>query len=407
MKFERDSEMTKIAIYTFLVLAAAIVFYLFVQKIGVLFTWVSQLMNFLLPVLYGFSIAYLLNPMIHYFDDKLLPRLFKRIRRGTKRGISITLTYLITFVLISLFVALVIPQLVNSLVAIGTNVPSYMKYLQTLYMRFSNMLKELEYLDNDTVQQLVSAILQSFEAILGRLGDWLTGDFVNKIWNMASRLTTGVFDMILGIILSIYFLIDREKLVAQLNKICTAIFKERTVNYLKEIAADMDRVFSGFILGKILDSLAVGTLCFIGMSLLGLPYALLISVILAVTNVIPYFGPIIGAVPGFLLVFISSPTKGPMQSLIFLVFILVLMQFDGNILEPKILGDSTGLSSFWVIVSILLFNGFFGILGMFIGVPCFAVIYNLMKRTTAYILRKKGLSTHTRDYASERNPLLK
>ena len=407
MKFERDSEMTKIAIYTFFVLAAAILFYLFVQKIGFLFAWAEQMLGFLLPVVYGFSIAYLLNPMVHYFDDKVLPRVFKRLRRSTKRGISILLTYLITSVFISLFAALVVPQVVRSLVAIGGNIPSYMKYLQTLYLRFSDMLQDLEFLDDNTVQQLVSSVVQSFEAILGRLGDWLTGDFVSRLWNMASRLTTGIFDFILGIILSIYFLIDREKLVAQLNKVCTALFSDRTLGYLKEITADMDRVFSGFILGKILDSLAVGTLCFIGMSLLGLPYALLISVILGVTNVIPYFGPIIGAIPGILLVFISSPTKGPMQALIFLVFVLVLMQFDGNILEPKILGDSTGLSSFWVIVSILMFNGFFGILGMFIGVPCFAVFYNLAKRTAAYILRKKGKSVHTRDYASEQNPLLK
>lgn len=413
MKFEQDIKMTKVAIYTFLVLAAAIVFFLLLQQLGTMYTWIGKIIGLLMPVVYGFAIAYILNPAVRMFDDRMLPRLFKKrpLKASASRGLSILLTYLLALIIISLFLALVMPQLITSLIGIGANVPSYLKSLQTLYFRVTDSLAEYQILEDtqasETIEMVVGYALTAFESLLERLGEWLTQDLLNIVVNFATGLTSGILDGVLGVIISIYFLADREKLLAQSRKVSVAVFKDNTTQYLHEIALDSNRVFSGFIIGKLIDSLIIGILCFIGMSILRLPYAMLISVIVGVTNVIPYFGPFIGAIPGILLIFISSPDKGPGQALVFGIFILVLQQFDGNILGPKILGDTTGLSAFWVITSIMLFSGLFGVLGMFIGVPLFAVLYNLVKRIINHILRKRGESTNTSDYASEKNPLIK
>ncbi|MDL2232448.1 AI-2E family transporter [Ruminococcaceae bacterium OttesenSCG-928-L11] len=410
MKFEKDSKMTRVAIHAFLVLAAAILFHLLLQHMGTLFGWVGRVTSILLPVVYGFVIAFILNPMTHFFEDKLLPRLFRKgLKPRTARGLSILFTYLTTLILLALFFALVVPQIIYSLVGIGANVPSYLKSIQTTYYNIVKWMEELEFLEDSQSSAMVAVvfeyILGAFEGLLERLGEWLTRDFLDKVVNIATSFTSGVLDAILGIIISIYFLSDREKLFAQLRKISTALFRDSTTSLFHELAMDANKVFNGFIVGKIIDSLIIGVLCFIGMTVMRLPFAVLISVIVGVTNIIPYFGPFIGAIPGFVLVLISDPAKGPGQSLLFLIFILVLQQFDGNILGPKILGDTTGLSALWVIFSITLFSGLFGVLGMFIGVPLFAFIYNICRRIINHILKKRDLSTDTKDYDSQRNPM--
>lgn len=411
MKFEHDSKMIKVAVYSFLVLAAAIVFNMLLQHIGTMFGWVQMVLGFLKSVVIGFCIAFLLNPLLRTIEKKLMLRLFPKLKPTARRGLSILLTYLVALIFVSLFVALVVPQVIVSLKGIGANVPSYMKYLENLYLQISTNLSDMELFDSASATEMLATLFDSiknaFENLLGRVGDWLTGDFVGRVWDTATSITSGVVDIILGVIISIYFLNDKEKLFAQCKKLTTALLRPSTSNLISDILMDMNKVFNGFIIGKLIDSFIIGILCFIGMSILRLPYTVLISVIVGVTNIIPYFGPFIGAIPGFLLVFISDPAKGPMQSLLFLIFILVLQQFDGNILGPKILGDSTGLSAFWVIFAIMLFSGLLGIVGMFIGVPLFAVLYNLTRRLVAHILRKKGKSTDTRDYASEENPLIR
>jgi predicted PurR-regulated permease PerM len=210
-------------------------------------------------------------------------------------------------------------------------------------------------------------------------------------------------NIVLGLIISIYLLFDRERFFAQTKKLMAAILPRRANTLVTEIAQESHTIFQGFIVGKIIDSIIIGILCYIFMALLQFDFALLISVIVGVTNVVPYFGPFIGAIPGILILYIVEPK----QALWFLIFIFLLQQFDGNILGPKILGDSIGISAFWVVFSITLFSGIFGILGMFIGVPLFALLYSLVKRFTAFLLRRKGESTSTRDYDSTVNPLLK
>ncbi len=203
-----------------------------------------------------------------------------------------------------------------------------------------------------------------------------------------------VKNLLIGLIVAIYVVNSKETFISQAKKITYSILPEPNAAFVIDQFRLAHRMFGGFIIGKMIDSLIIGVICFVGMSILNIPYVMLVSVIIGVTNIIPFFGPFIGAIPSALLILLANPLK----SLYFLVFVLVLQQFDGNILGPKILGDSTGLSSFWVLFSILLFGGLWGFIGMVIGVPLFAVIYHLIRLTVNHFLRKKELSTVTEEY---------
>ena len=233
------------------------------------------------------------------------------------------------------------------------------------------------------------------------LQNWMRTDLLNKVNEVMTHLTVGLYTLvmelfhaIIGVIVSVYILFGKETFINQSKKATYAIFPTERANLLIHIAVKTNEIFGGFIIGKIIDSIIIGILCFIGTSLLNMPYAMLVSVIVGVTNVIPFFGPYIGAIPSAVLIALADPMKG----VYFLIFILLLQQFDGNILGPKILGNSTGLSAFWVIVSILLGGGLFGILGMLFGVPAFAVIYYIVKLLLDNQLEKKKLPTESECY---------
>ena len=198
----------------------------------------------------------------------------------------------------------------------------------------------------------------------------------------------------IGIIVSIYVMYGRETFSRQCKKIVYALFSPKRANLILHLGNKSNEIFGGFVIGKIIDSIIIGIICFVVLSIMKMPYTVLVSVIIGVTNVIPFFGPFIGAIPCSILILLNDPKMG----IYFIIFILVLQQFDGNILGPKILGDSTGLSSFWVLFSILLFGGLFGFVGMILAVPVTAVIFDLIAKLQYYHLRKKGLSPDTRDY---------
>ncbi|MDR2931515.1 MAG: AI-2E family transporter, partial [Oscillospiraceae bacterium] len=210
MKFKRDSKMTTRAIYAFIVIAAAIVFYLLLQQADNFFVWGGKILSFITPVIYGFVIAYLLNPLMRIFDNKVFPRLFKKMKPGTRRGLSILLTYLIALIVITLFLALILPQIIYSLIGIGSNVPSYLKSLQTLYYQITESMAGFQILEDSQSTQMIQMvfdyIMKAFESLLERLGDWLTRDFFNNVVAGATKFTSGVIDVILGTIISIYFL---------------------------------------------------------------------------------------------------------------------------------------------------------------------------------------------------------
>ncbi|WP_367933186.1 AI-2E family transporter, partial [Enterocloster citroniae] len=252
--------------------------------------------------------------------------------------------------------------------------------------------------DNPDVQQ---AVMPYYEQAVEEFQKWLTEKLVPNMSMIIGQLSTGLLNVVtvvknilIGVIVMVYFLNIKDTLAAQSKKIIYSVFKLKEANRIVSEVRFAHGVFGGFITGKLLDSLIIGIMCFFALKFLKMPYVLLISVIIGVTNVIPFFGPFIGAIPSAFLILLVSP----MKCLYFLIFILILQQFDGNILGPKILGDSTGLPSFWVLFSILLFGGLMGFVGMIIGVPTFAVIYRLTSMYVSNSLVKKDLSSRTEDY---------
>ena len=270
---------------------------------------------------------------------------------------------------------------------------------------------------NEKVQNLtewVDRLTKQNSAISGKLDtfiadgsvyleDWLRknvlqqSDFIANITTGVYNVVRAIFNVIIGFIVSVYVLMTKEKFIGQAKKIIYAIFRPRYGNVVMEVGRKADEVFGGFFIGKIIDSMIIGVLCFFGLTLLKMPYILLISVIVGVTNVIPFFGPYIGAIPSAVLILLNDPIKG----LYFLIFILVLQQLDGNVIGPKILGNSTGLSAFWVVFSILLGGGLFGFVGMIMGVPTFAVVYYIITMLINHLLEKKKLPLQTSEYGEK------
>ena len=369
-KLPLNRRYVSVSIYAFFTFVACALFYQLVANFSQVRGTLVTLWNLLLPFVMGGVVAYILNFTMRFLEEKFFDRMKKPLSRKVKRAFSLLLTYLIWLALLTVFFVIVIPQIGVSLASIASRTNQY----TTTVMSWVNQL--VEYMRNYSFTQgqidfVMEKLNELSDAMFGLLNQSLP-----YLVNLTMSVTVGVKNLILGIIISIYLLAGKEVFFAQLRKICYAFFAKDTVIGLENLARESNRIFSGFFMGKLLDSLIIGILCFIGMTLIGLPYAMLISVIVGVTNVIPYFGPFIGAIPSALLILMVDP----MQCLWFVLFILALQQFDGNILGPKILGDSTGLPAFWVIFSILLFGGLFGFVGMFIGVPTFSVLYMLIKR---------------------------
>ena len=285
---------------------------------------------------------------------------------------------------------MLIPELFNSIRDMVISLPGQLNHA---------LDKITEMMSGDsTLGQVFTAVLREGSDYLQ---NWLRTDLMKQINIMMSNLTSGVinvfsglFDLLIGLIISIYVLFSKEKFGKQSKKIVYAVFKPSHANMILHLTLKSNEIFGGFIIGKLIDSAIIGVLCFIGLSLLNMPYALLVSVIVGVTNVIPFFGPYIGAIPSAVLIMLADPRKG----LYFILFILVLQQIDGNIIGPKILGDSTGLSAFWVVFSILLGGGLFGFVGMILGVPTFAVIYYVINMLINHRLEVKKLPTETECY---------
>ncbi|MBQ3241906.1 MAG: AI-2E family transporter [Oscillospiraceae bacterium] len=396
MKVEWNKKYTTIAVYTILVAVACMICYNLLHNFSSVKAAIGLVFTTIMPVIYGFSIAFIINPIVVFFEKNLFNRFWKdKLARKWRKGLSVLLAYLVSVLVIGLFLYVVIPQVVASVSGIASNFKTYVKDVNTwLTALFAQLPQEA------FVQQIIDQIKYATQTLVEAFYEWLS-TALPLVFNATVNLTTGVTNLVLGIIISVYFLYSKERFLAQLKKVLYAFFPKDNVKKLISITHTSNRIFTGFISGKLLDSLIIGVLCFIGMSIFNLPMAMLVSVIVGVTNVIPYFGPFIGAIPGALIVFLVDPIK----AFWFLLFILALQQFDGNILGPYILGDSIGLPAFWVIFAILVFGSIFGVLGMFIGVPTFAVIYSIIKMWIESRLEKKGMPLSLHEYASEEHPL--
>ena len=385
---KRDNPYVCWGLTAFCVLLACILAFLLLSNLGKVFSALDWFCSALSPVLYGLAFGYLLCPLMNRVERVLRPRLERVLRRPRlaqrlARGAGIVVAEGAVILLVYAVIAMLLPELTSSVMMLVTELPGRYEAAAT----WANQVLA----DNPALADAVSAGMNYFET-------WLSTDLLPNAQNYLLSLTTSVVNMaygtvnlIIGLVVSIYVLVSKDVFLGQSKKIVCAVLPARRANYLMEMARFAHKTFGGFLSGKILDSLIIGVLCFVGMSILRLPYTLLISVIVGVTNVIPFFGPYIGAVPSAFLILLVNP----MQCLYFVIFILVLQQFDGNVLGPHILGGATGLSGFWVIVAILAFGKLFGLVGMVIGVPTFAVMYALAADLVNRGLRRRGIDPET------------
>ena len=310
---------------------------------------------------------------------------------------------------------MVLPQVYESVVGLVQSIPGYFMTLQERLMEFLANNPDIQtavmpYYNSVAVsveEWLQSDLLPNLESVNSSLS-WFQQEIVPRLTSMFSSVSA-VFiallmlakDLLIAVIVSVYLLARKDIFSAQAKKIVYSVCETRWADLIAEEVRNAYRIMSGFINGKLLDSLIIGVIALVCCNLLKFPYPALLATIIGVTNVIPFFGPFIGAIPCGLLVFLDSPIK----CVYFAIFILVLQQFDGNILGPKILGDSTGLASFWVLFSILLFGGLFGFAGMVLGVPVFAMIYSVLRRLVHYGLRRRGLPEDTKFYLGKTGPM--
>ena len=403
MKLNMNKKYTTIAVYAFLVIAAAITFFFVISEHSVVGRMAGTFFGLMTPFIYGAALAYVLNPVLNWLEKKVFPKVFgDRVSKRSRRGLGVLLTFLFGCAVVALFLAVLIPQIVESIDNLAQSIYAFLPQAQ-------NFLNDLiaQYGTNEMLVDVLSMLgvdisdpSMALQRLATRSYTFLTQVLPN-LFGGVMRFTSGLLDVVVGIIIAIYLLLSKEVFYAQVKKLMFAFFPRRVAQATLNLTHDSNAIFCGFISGKILDSAIIGVLCFIGCSILQMPYTVLVSFIVGVTNVIPYFGPFIGAIPSIFIIMIADPLK----SLVFAVFVLILQQLDGNIIGPKILGDSTGLSAFWVIFAVTFFGGLFGFVGMLIGVPTFAVIYALARNFAEFKLGKKGLKTQTPDFASQENPI--
>ncbi len=427
MKIDWNRKYTTIAVYAFLTVAACICFYALVQWFPFIMVWLGKVFSVLSPFMYGFVIAYLINPVQKEFAkltekaiiwckktyaEKKAASAGKPIRHKNERknkahaanaeytankkavkALSIIESYLIFLIVISVFITILVPQVAESLTDIRSNFESYSEQAVEFLQKAADVIEEYTHVNifNDVIGETFASI----EDLLAKARE-LFNKYYPSILGFLESLVLEFKNFFIGLLISVYMLTGRDRFKAHAKKILSAFLPDNALTKTYEIISEADRCFGGFIVAKIIDSTIIGILCFVCMTLFGFPYPFLISLIVGVTNVIPFFGPFIGGIPSGIIIFLTRPS----MTLFFVILIVVIQQLDGNIIGPKIIGQTIGLSSFWVLFSLILMGGFFGITGMIIAVPLFSLLYNESKTIVEAILRKKGKPEDTDAYYS-------
>ena len=399
-RFRWDKKYLYWGVTAFLVIAAAILFYMIVNHLSWLGGALHQFGKIISPFIWGLVIAYLLYPLMQIYQRWLfLPLwrlLLKKNRRAEMlipklaRGFAVFLAIISLLIILTGLIWLVAPQMYSSIETIIVNSSEYVEKADEWISRFFTNNPEME-----------STISGLFGDVSKGIVTWATNNLLPEFKGLLTNVTSGVFsfakgiyNIIIGMIVSIYVLYSRETFSAHCKKILYAVFSLEAAEKILNAVHFTNDVFQGYISGKLLDSLIIGLLCYIGCAILRIDYAVLVSFIVGVTNIIPFFGPFIGAVPSALIIL----TVSPMHALIFVIFIVLLQQFDGNILGPKILGNRVGINGFWVLFSILVGAGLFNFGGMLLGVPVFVVLYTFFTNLTNKKLNRSGLPVETDQY---------
>lgn len=377
------------------VIALGILFYFTILRFDNIIKIIGKILYIFRPLLYGIIIAFILTQSFNFFNRKFIKLLSKRSKDTIKvkkesKIISISISILILLLILFWIFYLLIPKLLISVVGIVEMLPDSIVKVESW---LENILK-----GNPAIENIILTMINdSSKSILSYLSEGI----LPKMENIVTTVTVGLNgmyeflrDFTIGIVFSVYLLINKNKYVSEMKKFIYTFLGIKKGNSLLQGARYSYNIFNGFIKGKLLTSVALGIVCYIAMILFKMPYAALISLIVAITNIIPFFGPIIGWVPGVILLLLINP----IQALYFTIIIIVLQQIEGNILSPKIVGDSIGLSGFWVLFSIMIFGGIFGLVGMIIGVPIFAIFYHFASYQLKKYLAKKDLPSETADY---------
>jgi len=393
----KNQKYRTIAIYAVAVILVSLSFFLIITNYSAIADFFSGVMNVFSPFIYGLIIAYLANPLMRLLERKVF-----RFKEGSKalkfrRPLAVTITFLILFAVVTVFVWLIVPQVVKSFMDLETQIDSYIltaqNFVNNLVSGFSAFISKYDSLASllnlNELKTDINQLITGFYAYLETAA--------NYVLKYGSRFVIEMTNLLIGIIVSIYLLLAKERLVAKLKRFLAAVMKRRHYLNLIYLMRYTDKTVGGFLIGKIIDSVIIGFLTLFVMNLSGMPFAPLISVIIGVTNIIPFFGPFIGAIPSAFIVFIADPS----MTFWFVLMIFAIQQLDGNVIGPKILGSSTGMTSLAVLVSITIAGGFFGFAGMIFGVPAAAVLCALTRQFTYKRLRTKHMPTDLEYYMTD------
>lgn len=412
MNSPRPNGKFQIALTALIVIFLGIVFYFLAANVSRVVAAIKLINSILRPFYYGAVLTFLLMPVHGFFSRKIESICIKNkynMKKSTINSLSVLLSLLTAFLCVYLLLAMVLPQIYNSFNNLILSIPE--EIVLTTPAWLDHIFESYPTINQD--------ILNHIEAALTSLNLWINNEIVPSLTTIEgiidlaksmllphlSNLVSGVSqwfvalfifakDIIIAIIVSIYLLAKKDLFLSQIKKMAYAFLPVKCANFLLEEIRGAYVILNGFINGKLLDSLIVGIICFVACVVLNFPYAPLVATVIGITNIIPYFGPFIGAIPCAILILTVSPIK----FIYFIIFIIILQQFDGNILGPKILGESIGVASFWVLFSVMFFGGLFGFAGMVLGVPIFATFYSMLSRLIKYLLAKKGLPTDTEEY---------
>ena len=395
MREEHDRRYFKWGLTALVVIFISILLVVIFTNLPGFFALLGSIGKILSPLVSGIVIAFLLNPIFNFIDLRLRPLLLKRGMQEKKaktlsRAVALVFAFLFGGFIVYAFFAMLVPQLYESVMSIVESAPTYYQSLEKWAV---NILE-----GNPEIRTYVEKALETIQTYVQ---NWVKTSFLSDVQKVLATLTTSVMavvksitNFIIGLVASIYILWSKDTFQAQAKKMVVAAFKPAAADHLLDLGSSINRIFSGFIIGKIIDSAIIGVLCYICMALMKMPYTALIATIVGVTNVIPVFGPFIGAVPSALIILLVDP----LQAFYFVIFIIVLQQVDGNVIGPKILGNTVGISGFWVLISITVAASIFGFAGMLLGVPVFAVIYLIISDIVNSALRRKNKTTVTDDY---------
>ena len=387
MKPYQNQKYFTIAVYALAVLISTIAIVFFFLNLDVVDRFIAKLLDIGAPLLYGAVIAYALNPLMKLFEEKVFRSRKKgrSLSRSARRGLSVGASLLSVVLFLTLFIAMIIPQLKTSVKDLIDKFPEYIASLESLAHSLAQ--------SNETIAGIVNSALEYLDDLVSHSYELLQ-EYLPMLTEILQSVAGAVLDILLGFVFAVYFLCAKEYLLAQTKKIMHALFSEKVYDKIVYFVSLTDRTFGKYFIAAFLDSLLVGFICFLLVQFAGMPYAPLIGVVIAITNIIPIFGPFLGAIPCAIILFVCKPS----YAITFAIMILIVQQIDGNIIVPRIHGASTGLPPVWIIVSITVMSGLFGFVGMFIGVPCFSVIYTIIKQYVEGRLENKSFSTDTVAY---------